>query len=75
MTEKRTPIFSGAVQLKPKANQRWGKTVGTIKLFENEKWDGNPKHPSMNGYIIINLTDDKEKADFYPVSVWGELTK
>jgi hypothetical protein len=73
MAEKRTPIYSGAVQLKPVGNERWGKTVGTLKLFEKENYDGDDKHPSMDGYIIINLTDDKKKAQFYPVSVWGTL--
>jgi hypothetical protein len=71
--KKRTALYSGAVQLKPSKNQRWGKTIGTLKLFENEKYDGEENHPTMNGYIIINLTDDKENAQFYPVSVWGKL--
>jgi hypothetical protein len=73
MAEKRTPIYSGSVQMKPTGNQRWGKTIGTLKLFENEKFDGDEKHPSMNGYIIINVTDDKKNAKFYPISVWGKL--
>lgn len=70
--EKREPVYSGAIQLKPKGNQKWGKTVGTLKLFENERYDGNPKHPVLSGYIIINKTDKKENAEFFPVSVWGK---
>jgi hypothetical protein len=75
MSDDRKVLFSGAVQLKPdrQKNEHYGKTVGTLKLFENERFDGDyERHPSLTGYIIINLTDDKKKAQFYPVSVWNK---
>jgi hypothetical protein len=73
MTEKRQALLSGAIQQKPEGNQRWGETVGTLKLFENERYDGDEKHPNITGYIIINETNDPKNAKFYPVSVWSKL--
>lgn len=73
MAEKRKALLSGAIQTKPQVNQRWGKTVGTLKLFENKQYDGNERHPNLTGYIIINETNDPKQAKFYPVSVWSKL--
>jgi hypothetical protein len=56
--EKRIAKFSGAVSLKRQENERYGQTVGTIKVFEATYDTENEailaKLPSYNGFIIMD---------------------
>lgn len=71
--EKSNPILSGAINLPAKDNEKYGKTVGTLKLYaaKNE----NPKLPIMNGYIIINEGTTDETKQYFQVALWKATPK
>lgn len=59
MTEKRKPAISCAVSLKPQGNERYGETIGTLKLYP-AKYNGDltpeqlAKLPKYTGFVIID---------------------
>lgn len=58
MQNAKNPIYSGAVSLKATGNQRYGDTIGTLKLYETS-YDTDDKSileklPTHNGFIIMD---------------------
>jgi len=58
-TQKQEPVYSGAVSLKREKDQRYGTTIGTMKLYKARYGDTvTPeqlqKLPKYNGFIIMD---------------------
>jgi hypothetical protein len=87
MATKQEPVFSGAVSLKREKDQRYGTTIGTMKLYR-AKYNGDlspeqqAKLPKFNGFIIIDAQlaqdaivegkgKDKKNKILVNVAVWG----
>jgi hypothetical protein len=82
---KQEATFSGAVSLKREQNQRYGTTIGTMKLYKAHYPNATPeqieKLPKFNGYVIMDAelaqdsivkgkgTDKKNKI-LVNVAVW-----
>jgi hypothetical protein len=83
---KQEAAYSGAVSLKREKDQRYGTTIGTMKLYKAHYDNATPeqikKLPIFNGYIIMDAeqaqdalvegkgTDKKQKI-LVNVAVWG----
>jgi hypothetical protein len=76
--EKSKIELSGAVQTAPEQNQRWGETIGTIKIYE-EQAPTNDKMPVRRGYIIISQQDvakikykeyKGKQVAYLPIALW-----
>jgi hypothetical protein len=70
MAQKSEPIYSGAINIPAQANEKFGKTVGTLKLYKNHKHEENGKLPTFNGYVILNETGQKSDKKYFQVAVW-----
>jgi hypothetical protein len=83
--EKQDPTFSGAVSLKREKDQRYGTTIGTMKLYKKHYNDATPeqiaKLPKFQGFIIIDAEQaqdaivkgkgtDKKNKILVNVAVW-----
>jgi hypothetical protein len=69
LAAKTQPIYSGAINIPAQANEKFGKTVGTLKLYASRNTE-NPKLPVMNGYVIINTTGKEKDKQYFQVAVW-----